>query len=181
MSLGKSMQGRKQFVPPAVPITSMMDMFTIIVFFLLFSYSERPDEYDVEADLELPTSTSMIDYENALALYLSEGSIKLEEATIGAINGENVEGLDPQDVAKSSVAGAFRAKKLALEGAARDAQAENASLFGSDDESKELLDPSDPHVLLFCDKDVSFRVINQVIKAAGSAGFSNFQLAVMEQ
>ena len=39
MALGQALKGRKSFTPPALQITSMMDMFTIIVFFLLFSYS----------------------------------------------------------------------------------------------------------------------------------------------
>jgi biopolymer transport protein ExbD len=171
------MRGQKQFVPPAIQITSMMDMFTIIVFFLLFSYSDRPDEFDVSKDIELPMSTSLVNYEHALELYLSEGNIKLEDKVIGVIDGQNVRGLDPENVAGSELAEAFTAKKKSLE-----ALPENLSVAAANDQSDvEVLDPSDPHILLFCDRDVPFRVINQVIKAAGSAGFTNFQLAVMEQ
>lgn len=177
MSLGNTMKGQKKFVPPAIQITSMMDMFTIIVFFLLFSYSDHPDEFDVSKDLELPTSTSSVNYDHALELYLTEGSIKLEENTIGVIEGENVQGLDPDHIADSELAVAFTAKKQSLE-----AMPELLEVAAVDDGSEaELLDPSDPHILLFCDRDVPFRVINQVIKAAGTAGFTNFQLAVMEQ
>lgn len=115
MSLGNTMKGQRKFVPPAIQITSMMDMFTIIVFFLLFSYSDTPDEFDVSKDIELPTSSSSVNYDHALELYLSEGSIKLEENIIGLINGENVEGLDPEHISESELAVAFSAKKQSLE------------------------------------------------------------------
>lgn len=177
MSLGNTLKGQKKFVPPAIQITSMMDMFTIIVFFLLFSYSDKPDEFDVSSDLELPSSTSVINYDHALELYLTEGSIKLEEDTIGLIEGDNVKNLDPEQISESEIAIAFKARKESL--LAIPEEIDTALV----DEAVEadVLDPSDPHILLFCDRDVSFRVINQVIKAAGSAGFTNFQLAVMEQ
>ncbi|TCS40217.1 ExbD/TolR family protein [Reinekea marinisedimentorum] len=177
MSLGNTMKGQKKFVPPAIQITSMMDMFTIIVFFLLFSYSDKPDEFDVSKDIELPTSTSSINYDHALELYLSQGSIKLEENVIGTIDGENVKDLDPDHIAKSPLAVAFTAKKQSLEALPEGLEVAEANALSD----VEVLDPSDPHILLFCDRDVPFRVINQVIKAAGSAGFTNFQLAVMEQ
>ncbi len=187
MSLGNTMEGRKKFVPPAIQITSMMDMFTIIVFFLLFSYSDNPDEFDLGANLELPSSSSLVNYEHALTLYLTENSIKLEEQTIGSIDGENVFGLNPDSISESELAKAFLAKKQVLETQAlktKTLEPQTSSLAedelaGPDEAS--VLDPSDPHILLFCDQDVPFKVINQVIKAAGSAGFTNFQLAVMEK
>jgi len=177
MSLGNTLQGRKKFIPPAIQITSMMDMFTIIVFFLLFSYSENPDEFDLSASLELPTSTSSVNYDHALSLFLTESSIKLEEQTIGSIDGENVRNLNPEDLSKSELTKAFLAKKQTLEAQLTEQVETELAEAGVDS----ALDPSDPHILLFCDRDVPFKVINQVIKSAGSAGFTNFQLAVMEQ
>jgi biopolymer transport protein ExbD len=175
MSLGNTLQKRKGFVPPAIQITSMMDMFTIIVFFLLFSYSDNPDEFDLSANLALPTSTSTINYDHAIALFLTENSIKLEEETIGKISGENVVNLDVNDIAGSDVAKAFAATKAQLSSEL------DVPLDQTASPTDEILDPSDPHILLFCDQNVPFKAINQVIKAAGSAGFTNFQLAVMEQ
>ena len=43
MALGKRRKGAGQFVPPKLQITSMMDMFTIILIFLLFSFSDKPE------------------------------------------------------------------------------------------------------------------------------------------
>ena len=40
---------------------------------------------------------------------------------------------------------------------------------------------SSPHVLFLCDRSHSFRTINTVIKAAGLAGYPNFQFGVLEE
>ena len=41
MALGNMRSRDKKFVPPKLMITSMMDMFTIILIFLLFQFSVR--------------------------------------------------------------------------------------------------------------------------------------------
>ncbi len=175
MTLGNTLNRRKGFVPPALQITSMMDMFTIIVFFLLFSYSEKPDEFDLTDGLQLPSSTTTIDYDYALNLFLTKDSITLEDQAIGKVKGESIVGLDPNNIAQSEIAKAFKLEKQKLTDSAPEAA------LDVDTPDAQALDPKDPHILLFCDKDVPFKVMNQVIKAAGTAGFTNIQLAVMEQ
>jgi hypothetical protein len=54
MPLGDIRQRSKKFVPPKLMITSMMDMFTIILIFLLFQFSEKPETIHLMKDIELP-------------------------------------------------------------------------------------------------------------------------------
>ena len=54
MALGNMRPLAKKFVPPKLMITSMMDMFTIILIFLLFQFSEKPEMIQMQKDIELP-------------------------------------------------------------------------------------------------------------------------------
>lgn len=46
---------KKQFVPPTLQITAMMDMFTIILIFLLFSFSNNPESLTWIRKLPFPS------------------------------------------------------------------------------------------------------------------------------
>ncbi len=37
------------------------------------------------------------------------------------------------------------------------------------------------HILFMCDKTLSFKTINSIVKTAGRAGYPNFQFAVVEK
>jgi biopolymer transport protein ExbD len=167
MALGQVLQQRKSFKPPALQITSMMDMFTIIVFFLLFSYSDKPDEFDISSDLELPASSAHIDYKNSIQLYISSADIKVNEETIGTLTNFQVDGLNANNIEASSL---FKALSQLNKESTNTVLAE----LLTDEE------PAPKHVLVFCDKAIPFKTLNLIVKTAGMAGFTNFQLAVTE-
>ena len=68
MALGKKKMRSQKFVPPKLMLTSMMDMFTIILIFLLFSFSEHPEDLKLDKDLELPTSTAEGEYQETIKI-----------------------------------------------------------------------------------------------------------------
>ena len=163
MALGQALKGRKSFTPPALQITSMMDMFTIIVFFLLFSYSDKPDEFDLGQGLELPASTVEIDYKNSVALFISLNDVRIDDAVVATISNNRVNNLDPSDLEKSALFTELDALKK--------------EKYSDKIEGEEV---KPPHVLVFCDQKIPFKTLNLIIKTAGLAGFTNFQLAVTE-
>lgn len=163
MSLGLVLKQQKKFTPPALQITSMMDMFTIIVFFLLFSYSEVPDEFDLGKGLELPTSNVQINYKNSVSLFISTKDVRVDDTVISSITNKVVDQLDPGALEQSILF-----KQLS------DIKAEKATAAMISGETEV------PHVLVFCDQKIPFKTLNLIIKTAGLAGFTNFQLAVTE-
>lgn len=169
MALGQTMKTRKGFTPPALQITSMMDMFTIIVFFLLFSYSDKPDEFDLGQGLELPASTVQIDYQNSITLFISETEIRIDDQVVGQVVIRQVPQLNASDLKSSPLFAKLEKVKKDLD------QEKSANLLTGDSEKKP------PHVLVFCDQKIPFKTLNLIIKTAGAAGFSNFQLAVTEK
>ena len=50
----------------------MMDMFTIILIFLLFQFSEKPETIHMLEDIELPQSTAKMDHTETIKLVLTQ-------------------------------------------------------------------------------------------------------------
>ncbi len=169
MALGNSMAMRPKAEEPSINITSMMDMFTIIVFFLLFSYSAKPDEITLGKHVSLPESNITFDYTNSVKLFLSNTSIKIEEDVVANIRNGKVMDLNPDKPEKSLLY-----QKLKLH---KEKQTNDAKLVA---EAKGEEAKTDFHVLFFCDRKLSFKTMNSIIKVAAAAGYPNFQLAVLE-
>jgi len=142
-------------------LTSMMDMFTIILIFLLCSFSDDPEMPGGLKELELPRSTAEADYSDSIQIVLSRAQLKLNEDVMAKVDKETIVGLDPDNLKESPLYAQLR------------------DLY---DESQAAEDGvTDPgHVLFICDRRHSFKTINMVIKTAGLAGYPNFQFAVLE-
>mgnify|MGYP000195970173 CR=1 FL=1 len=170
MALGNALAMRPKSEEPSINITSMMDMFTIILFFLLSSYGSKPVEFTVDKDVELPKSTATFDYSNSIKLFLSDSSIKIEEDLIARLKNGKVVGLN---VDKPESSGLYIKLKQYYE-----KQLAEATRVAQEtgEEAK-----TDFHVLFFCDRHLSFKTMNSIIKVAAMAGYPNFQLAVLEK
>jgi biopolymer transport protein ExbD len=143
-------------------ITSMMDMFTIILVFLLFSYSIDQQDLVIDEGLELPNSRSRMQYKEALKLSLTKDSIKVNDKEIvalrkGKIPKGKLDGL--------KVAGLY---EVLVE--------EKKKIEANPNKKK----PQEDTLVVFqADKSIAFSVIDPVMKTAGMAGFPNFRFAVM--
>ena len=162
MALGKSKKRSKKFVPPKLMLTSMMDMFTIILIFLIFSFSEAPQDLKLDKDLELPTSSTKAEYQEAVKIVLSQKELRLNDEVMALVEGRGITGLRDDDLEGSSL---FQRLKT----------------FRAESENTEDDQDSPTHILFLCDKSHSFKTINKVIKTAGLAGYPNFQFAVLEE
>lgn len=166
MALRKLKKPRRKFVPPKLMLTSMMDMFTIILIFLLFSFSENPEKLKMGNDLELPASNTEAGYNKAVKIILSKKDLRIDDEVMAEVRNQKIVGLSSEDPKSSSFYQRLKTYREESDSAAADA-----------DSSRE----QPPHVLFLCDKSYSFKTINQVIKTAGMAGYPNFQFAVLEE
>ncbi len=162
MALGRRRKSARTFVPPKLMLTSMMDMFTIILIFLLFSFSESPEKIKLGEDLQLPRSTAEVKYQQALKIILTKTELRINDEVMAKVNHEEIEGLSGKDLQSSEL---FKRLKR----------------FRSDMKAKENDKQEQPHVLFLCDKSHSFKTINSVIKTSGMAGYPNFQFGVLEE
>jgi len=151
----------KKFTPPKLMLTSMMDMFTIILIFLLFSFSKDTEKLPLSKDIQLPSSNTQTSYEDSIKVVLSSNKLTLNDEVIATLDKDKILGLDPDKPEQSELYARLR------------------SLW-EDRFQQTNGKPEDRHVLFLCDKHHSFKTINTVIKTAGMAGYPNFQLAVLK-
>jgi len=160
MALGQRRYQRKSFVIPKLQITSMMDMFTIILIFLLFSFSDNPEKRTIEKGMILPKSTSQIDCNNNITVSLSSNSLKIGTQHISDVNQGVIQGFDGQ-------------------------HPEQSDLYKHLLTMRHNLDPKKKQehsaIVIFCDQRVPYKTIHQVVKTSGMAGFPNFQFAVLKK
>ena len=164
MPLGNLRQRPKKFVPPKLMITSMMDMFTIILIFLLFQFSEKPETIHLMKDIELPKSTAKMDHQETIKLVLTQKGLHFDNDLIARVKKGRVVGLDPQNPQTSVLYQRLLAQfaKGAMETEPDEKEPKN-------------------HILLLCDKRHSFKTINSIVKTAALAGYPNFQFAVLKE
>lgn len=162
--LGRRRRKPEKFIPPKLMLTSMMDMFTIILIFLLFSFSSNPETIKLDRDLELPHSSAELGYQKTIKIVLSKKELKLDEEVMAQVRNRHIVGLDADDLTSSALYQRLKTK--------RSMQA---------DDTKSDSGRQAPHILFLCDQSYSFKTINNVIKTAGMAGYPNFQFAVLEE
>ena len=101
MSLGAKRKRIDNQVAPKLQITSMMDMFTIILIFLLFSFSDDPEQIALDKNMELPQSSSKLSYNDSIRLSVSNNMLKLGDGVVAEIKDGKVIGLSPGNLEKS--------------------------------------------------------------------------------
>jgi biopolymer transport protein ExbD len=162
VALGRRKRKPQKFIPPKLMLTSMMDMFTIILIFLLFSFSETPETLRLNKDIELPHSTVQAGYQKTIEIVLSKNELSLDGEVMAEVHNRRIVGLAPDDLTSSALYQRLKTKRSEQTAAVSDGHAGEA-----------------PHILFLCDQSYSFKTINNVIKTAGMAGYPNFQFAVL--
>lgn len=166
MALNKRSDNKKKFKPPALMLTSMMDMFTIILIFLLFSFSKNAEKIDLGKDIDLPRSSSTAEYSKSVKLILTKKDLRLNDEIMATMQGGKLTGLSEDDPEASSLYRRLKSYRGEIKSAEDGGPAAGAE---------------SPHVLFLCDKSYEFSTINRVIKTAGLAGYPNFQFAVLQE
>ena len=165
MALGDRRKNRKSSGVPKLMLTSMMDMFTIVLIFLLFSFSDRVETIKLDNELELPRSSTKMDYDKNLKLVLSKSSLMLEDEVIAELDNGQLKGFDQKNLKASILY-----KRL------REHFEQSKNIAEENTEEK----PANQNIIFLCDKSHEFKTINQVMKTAGLAGYPNFQFAVLQ-
>lgn len=157
---------RRSSPVPKLMLTSMMDMFTIVLLFLLCSLSDKPESIRLDKDLELPKSSAEISYDQNLKITLTKSQLMIDDEMIAEVENGKISGLDEKDLKTSLL---YKRLQENFE------KSKEKAVETKEDK------PKDQQVVFVCDKSHEFKVINQVIKTAGLAGYPNFQFAVLKE
>lgn len=168
-------KSRRPKMEAGLSITSMMDMMTIILCFLLKSYSTQDVTVKANEDLEIPSSTATREIEASVSLVVTarqilvdgEPTVKLEQVqsdsgmTVSEIGAEDKKGALVTDLYEKLLEKAEEAKE-----AGKSLDSEDTKFKGK--------------ILLQCDRRLPFSLIREVMYTAGQAQFSEFKFVVVK-
>lgn len=149
-----------------IQITSMVDMFVILLVFLLKSYSTSPVQITPNADLTLPESTATADPIDVIKLVVSKNGIFVEDRKILDLDGGKL-GTDDTD----KTDGQF-IRKLFEE---LDLQAKKTRSIANVNETVEF----DGKILMQADRDLPYALLQKVMYTSMLAGYADMKLAVI--
>jgi biopolymer transport protein ExbD len=156
-------------------ITSMMDMMTIILCFLLKSYSTDDISIAASEDLELPSSSALTKPELAVNVVVDKRGITVDGVDVLPLTRVS----DP-DTGKDRIAVPEEQLKGQMITLLYDRLLEKA------EQSKAMAEATGGikefgfkgRILLQCDKTLPFEVVRQVMYTAGQAQFGEFRFVV---
>jgi Biopolymer transport protein ExbD/TolR len=157
----RKMQTTSRIKPfTSLKLTSLIDMFTIILVFLLKSYSVVELNVQVQDNLHLPNSVSRKLPMETVVLTIAKNVILIDGIAVAQV-GENFEvaGVEASDAGVPAVTTLLSRKFKAFE---RQAQARQEKFKGE--------------LTVQCDKEIPYRLLKRLIKSAGDAHFSDFKL-----
>lgn len=151
-----------------IQITSMVDMFVILLVFLLKSYSTSPVNITPKEGMQMPVSTATTDPVDVVKLIVSEDAVFVEDKKVmdlekGRVPASVVDRNDPQFL---------RPLFDAL-----DERAKLAQSISKVNDSFEF----DGKVLLQADRGLSYNILQNIMYTSMMAGYANVKLAVVQK
>jgi len=173
MNLGRF---RAKKAAPTLMLTSLLDMFTIILIFLIVSFNAESYEFRLDADLTLPESSSRAQLKPAVNVAVTGNAVKVEDTVVF----ELTDGEFPES---EHEAGRVDPLVERLEEIYRRRYGEPEEVRGRDvraqQESDEEYDGFEPIVVVQADRELEYRTLYLILRSASHAGFFKYRLAIM--
>lgn len=148
-----------------IQITSMVDMFVILLVFLLKSYSTSPVNITPKQGMTLPESTSLIEPVDVVKLIVAEDGVFVEDKKVLDLE----KGRVPASAEDKNDPSFLRPLFEAL-----DAHAKHAKEISKVNEAFEF----DGKVLMQADRELPYEVLQKVMYTSMMAGYADVKLAV---
>lgn len=85
-------KGSREEKPPTLTMNSLMDILTILLVFLLKSYSTDPVNVTISNDLDVPRSTTILAPEQTVAITVSKSALLVDNMMLTEIKDGKVDG-----------------------------------------------------------------------------------------
>ncbi len=161
----KSMRGKKK--PPGLMLTSLLDMFTIILIFLIVSFEAEEHEFALNEKLTLPESSARSAFKPAVNIAITSQGVEVDKKLVVkmAPGGR----FDPQMYADQVIEPlkdvlVRRYELLKLE----------AEYEGSTIDERAI-------IIVQADRDMDYDTIYLVLRTAAQADFFKYRLAIMKK
>lgn len=144
-------------------ITSMTDMFTIMLVFLLQSYSTADVQIIPDNALRLPTSASMSNPTEAIKISVSKEALKIDQTKLADVKNNDFLAQDLEDRDTNFIKPLFQ----------------ELDRIAKSDAEKDKIHVKEGRILLQADKDLPYATLRKVMYTASMAGFPQLKLVTM--
>lgn len=151
-------------------LVSLMDIFTILVFFLLVNASEV-EVLPTAKDISLPQSIIDTRATETAVIVVTDTEIRLDENSIVK--------LAELDSSNQPIAALVTALQNTRELAAAEGSTENASNADNRLPADSAKQDEKPSVTLMADKGTPFTLLKRIMRSSSEAGYSKLSLAVV--
>lgn len=151
-----------------IQITSMVDMFVILLVFLLKSYSTSPVNITPKDGLRLPESSAITDPVDVVKLIVAEDGVFVEDKKVM----ELVKGRVPAGAMDANDPSFLKSLYEAL-----DERAKHAQEISKVNDSFEF----DGKILMQADRELSYEILQKVMYTSMMAGYADVKLAVAQK
>ncbi|SMF62260.1 ExbD/TolR family protein [Pseudobacteriovorax antillogorgiicola] len=151
-------------------IMPMLDIFSILLTFLLMSYSTDPTQHDVDENLELPDSVTLVTMDEVPSIVVNRNEIYVNDNKIVDLqNGK----IPEDDVFQGGINSVFKElKKLAI-------QNQKVASNLTDPEDKKKSKPGT--ITIEMDRKHDFRLLRRIMISGQQAEFIRFKLMVAKE
>jgi hypothetical protein len=159
--------------PVELNIVAMMDMFTIILVYLLKSYAADPVQISPNSDTLLPQSTTQLNPQEAVQLAISPKVILLNDRKVATVRDGRVsqEYKKDNNPASMYIVPLYEALK---------AEGNKQKMFAKYNKSKAEMQFKGL-LTIIADKRIPFRLLTEVLYTAGQAEYGAYKFAVIKQ
>jgi len=147
-------------MPTPLRLTSMMDILTVLLLFLLKSFVVEGEVITPAPGVELPESTSDTTPRASVVVAIFDGTVMLDGQMVADIKNPVADG-DLLIPLLAERLGQTRAKELEI-----------AQLRGEEDTYR-------PRIAIQGDRDISFEILQRVMYTCNHSGFGDISLAVI--
>ncbi len=152
-------------------VMPMLDIFSILVTFLLMSYSTDPTNHDIDQNLELPDSVTLVNMDEVPGVIVNRNEILVNNKKVVTLqNGK----IPPTDIQQGA---AYPVYQELLE-IAKTNKAAAEMLRGSGDDTKK---PKPGEITIEMDKKHDFELLRRIMLAGQQAEFVTFKLLVAKE
>ena len=140
-------------------ITSMTDMFTILLVFLLQTYASSEVQIDPVEGVRLPTSNTDRNPVEGIKISLSPTALKFDQRTIASVQNKTIDAAAIDDKDSNFIKPLF----------------EELQKYNKENEKS----PKLGKVLFQADQDLPYSVVRKVMYTASMAGFPNLKMVTV--
>lgn len=150
-------------------LNPMLDIFSILITFLLMSFSSDPVSHDVDGGIELPQSSTIVALDEIPTIVVSKTELRVNDRVVATIEGGDV---PEKDRAQGAIFPVYEElKKLA------EANKRVTNRISDDPNAK----GSTGALTLEMDKGHRFKLMKRIMLSAQQAEFVQFKLMVQKE